>query len=64
MNERERAMMFHRGFRDGAGANAKKHPQSPDYMAGWRKGSESFTDAFGAWAVTEGIDPDPLWVLR
>jgi hypothetical protein len=64
MSDRERAMMFHRGFGDGAKASAKKHPSSADYMAGWRAGSEAATSAFGRWAMEQGIEPDGLWVLR
>lgn len=64
MTDRERAMMFHRGFGDGAKRSAKKHPTDPAYMAGWRAGTEAFTDAFGLWAQEQGIQPDGLWVLR
>lgn len=64
MTDRERAMMFHRGFGDGAKASARRHPDNADYMRGWRAGSEAFTTAFGQWAMEQGVNPDGAWVLR
>lgn len=64
MSDRERAMMFHRGFGDGAKRSAKRHASDPAYMAGWRAGTEAATDAFGRWAQEQGINPENSWVLR
>lgn len=64
MTDRERAMMFHRGFADGAKRSAKKHADNADYMRGWSTGSEAMAEAFGRWTQEEGIRPDGLWVLR
>lgn len=61
---RERLMLFHRGFGDGARASAKKLPNDEDYMAGWKRGSEAVTDAVGNWSRDEGILPDAFWILR
>jgi len=38
LDARERRVMHHRGFGDGAKFSAQKFPEDPDYMEAWEKG--------------------------
>ena len=62
MTDKERSMLFVRGFGDGAKGSAYKHPDQPDYMAGWKKGAAKLTIATIRYENANGlvVDHSPL----
>lgn len=51
-----RRTFFHRGFRDGAGGNAYKHEDEPDYMRGVRAGRTASANAMHGFCMVERLE--------
>jgi hypothetical protein len=59
-NERERYQLWRRGFRDGAGSAAKRHPGFVDYERGWEEGAAARIAAGNKFAAEIGYAPSIL----
>ena len=53
----EKLMLFRRGFKDGAGATAHRHPTEPAYMKGYEDGSKARSLACKVFCKEIGHDP-------
>jgi hypothetical protein len=57
-DNREKLMIFLRGFRDGAGASAYRHPTESAYLKGYEEGSKARAGAVKTFC--EEIEHDPF----
>ncbi len=56
-DNREKLMLFLRGFKDGAGMVAQRHPTEPAYVKGYEDGSEARAGACADFCEAIGHDP-------
>lgn len=55
---RDRRVLFHRGFGDGAKGSNPKLPDYSDYMAGYRRGGQVCAEETDAWCTEQVIAID------
>ena len=56
-DNQEKLILFLRGFRDGAGAHAHRHPEELSYLKGYEEGSKARAAAVRMFCDEIGHDP-------
>jgi hypothetical protein len=56
-DSREKLMFYHRGFKDGVSASAKRHPNEASYLRGYDDGSKNRSEATLKYCSELGYDP-------
>lgn len=60
----DRALLFRRGFGDGARASAMKHDSEPDYVEGYIEGRTEAQAAVDRFRIRHGLQPGTILRVR